>query len=532
MDSWFSFLGARLPELWLRTGEHILLTGASTLVAIVIGVPLGVCASRVSRLKGVIMGVVGILQTVPSLAMLAFLLALLGRIGAVPALIALALYALLPIVRNTVAGLGQVPAPILEAANGVGMTRSQSLWWVELPLAMPVIVTGIRTAAVIGVGIATLSAFIGAGGLGQFINRGLSLSNNHLILLGAIPSALLALIVDGAIGSMQWALQRRSGRGEPSWLRHCLKAVALSAPALLLLVGCLGVFRAGAPGFAGWDVRETEGRGVILVGSKNFTEQLILGELMAQLIERETDLQVIRKFGLGGTMICHGALMTGGIDLYAEYTGTALTAVLGRKVIADPEKTYALVAKYYEQNLDLQWLEPLGFNNTYVLTVRSEDAEQYGLRRISDLQSRASDLRAGWTFEFSERPDGYPGLQECYGFSFGMVRDIEASLMYEAIARGEVDVISAFATDGRIVANRLTALEDDRRFFPPYFAAPILRRSTLDRHPELEAVLDLLAGRLSAATMQRLNLLVDLEGQSPARVAREFLVNEIGITAD
>ena len=201
------YVADRLPELWLRTGEHLILTGCSTSLAILIGIPVGILIFRNAWLRNPVMGAIGILQTIPSLAMLVFLLALLNKIGAAPALIALTLYALLPIVRNTLTGLEGVSPQLMEAARGIGMTEYQQLRMVRIPLATPVMIAGIRTAAVIGVGIATLSAFIGAGGLGQFINRGLALSDTKLILLGAVPAALLALIVDASLGAFEWALR-------------------------------------------------------------------------------------------------------------------------------------------------------------------------------------------------------------------------------------------------------------------------------------------------------------------------------------
>lgn len=522
MIDWLQFVATRLPGLWLRTGEHIVLTGASTLLAIILGIPLGLAASRLPRWRGVITGGVGVVQTIPSLAMLAILLALLNRIGSTPAIIALVLYALLPIVRNTLAGLDGVPASIKEAADGIGMTRLQRLWLVELPLATPVIVTGIRTAAVVGVGIATLSAFIGAGGLGQFINRGISLSNHQLILLGAVPAALLALAVDGAIAAAQWGLRRRRAARPGRWSDRWLRSLAVGAPLLILAVGVLAVAQPGlfsSRGPATGDDRAA----VIRIGSKNFTEQLILGEIMAQLIERRTSLRVVRRFDLGGTMICHGALVNGEIDLYAEYTGTALTAVLKQEVVTDPDEAHRVVAAAYARRFDLQWLPPFGFNNTYALTIRGADARRWGIRTISGLKARAHGLRAGWTAEFSERPDGYPGLRERYGLAFASVRDLDTALMYEALVQDQVDVVCAFATDGRIAAYQLQPLEDDRRFFPPYFAAPVIRAATLEEHPELENVLGLIAGKIPGETMQRLNYEVDGAKRSPAAVAREFL---------
>ena len=526
--SWIAFVSERLPELWLRTGEHLMLTGVSTGLAILIGIPLGICAARIGWLRGPLTAGVGILQTIPSLAMLAILLALLQKIGAIPALIALTLYALLPIVRNTLAGLEGVSPAAVEAARGIGMTSRQRLRLVEIPLAMPVIVAGIRTAAVVSVGVATLSAFIGAGGLGQFINRGLALSNTDLILLGAIPAAVLALIVDGSIAASQWGLRRKRSRGSrvEATIDRCLRPLALSMPVALIIVGCFAYFSTSTSSSnPAWGPSAAEGN-TIRIGTKNFTEQLNLGELMAQLIEARTDLRVERRFNLGGTMICHGALKSGGIDLYAEYTGTALTAILKQAVITDPDRAYETVAREYRQRFSVEWLSPFGFNNTYAITVRKPDANSRGLRTISDLITISRTLRAGFTAEFSERPDGYPGLRRAYGLVFRDVRDLDPALMYQAIANNEVDVICGFATDGRIPAFELQPLRDDRGFFPPYQAAPVIRSEVLDAHPELREVLELLANRLDDATMQRLNFEVDEKKRRPSDVAREFLESQ------
>jgi osmoprotectant transport system permease protein len=528
VDSWIVFVSERLPELWLRTGEHMMLTGVSTGMAILIGIPVGICAARIWWLRGPLTGGVGILQTIPSLAMLVILLAMIQKIGALPALIALTLYALLPIVRNTLTGLEGVSPSVTEAARGIGMTSHQRLWLVEIPLAMPVIVAGIRTAAVVGVGIATLSAFIGAGGLGQFINRGLALANTDLILLGAIPAAVLALIVDGSIGAFQWGLSRKRLRESRFAVRvdRLLRPVALAMPVVLIVAGYFAYYSSGtqSPNPI-WGTYSADGQ-AIRIGSKNFTEQLIVAELMAQLIEAHTDLRVERRFNLGGTMICHDALMSGGIDLYAEYTGTALTAILKQPVIAAPARTYDKVAREYRRRFAAEWLRPFGFNNTYAITVRESDATSRRLRTISDLTAIAGRLRAGFTAEFSERPDGYPGLRRAYGLDFGEVRDLDPAIMYQAIANREVDVICAFATDGRIAAFDLEPLRDDRGFFPPYQAAPVIRNEFLQAHPELREVLGLLAGRVDDATMQKLNFEVDEKKRRPADVARAFLARQ------
>lgn len=244
---------------------------------------------------------------------------------------------------------------------------------------------------------------------------------------------------------------------------------------------------------------------------------------MAQLIEARTDLRVERRFNLGGTMISHGALKSGGIDLYAEYTGTALTAILKQPAIADPDRAYETVTRKYRQRFAADWLRPFGFNNTYAITVRKSDASSRNLRTISDLIAISGTLRAGFTAEFSERPDGYLGLRRAYGLQFREVRDLDPALMYQAIANREVDVICAFATDGRIAAFDLQPLKDDRGFFPPYQAAPVIRAEVLEKHPELRQVLDLLAGILDDVTMQQLNFEVDEKKRRPSDVSRKFL---------
>ncbi len=519
-DTLSTLVRERWVELWFRTGEHLLLIGCSTLAACTIGLPFGILAFRLPRLRTPLTALVATLQTVPSLAMLACLLALLEKIGAVPALIALTLYALLPIVRNTLAGLDGVAPEIREAARGIGMTSRQQLVLVELPLAAPVIGAGIRTAAVVGVGIATLSAFIGAGGLGQFINRGLALSNTNLILLGAVPAALLALLVDGALASCLWAIRPQPLDSVRSRYRLAARRVLAVGSLFVLFVLGIGGFlvdRERRSGEAQSAIAET-----VRVGTKNFTEQLILGELMAQLLE-ESGLNVQRRFNLGGTMICHGALIHGEIDLYAEYTGTALTAILGEDPSANELLVSQVVDREYRERFDVEWFPAFAFNNTYSLTVRETFAAESGLSRISDLVPFGAQLTAGFTAEFSERPDGYPGLRESYGLRFREVRDLDPALMYQAIGGEEVDVICAFATDARVAAHQLITLVDDREFFPPYQAAPVVSSGALRRIPAIRQALLPLGGLIDDDTMRRLNLEVDIKGRRPAEVAREFL---------
>jgi len=520
--AWSAYLIERLPELWQRLGEHVFLTGIATLTGVVIGVPLGMLAYYRPGLRGVLLAVAGILQTIPSLAMLVLLLALFNQIGVLPAIIALIMYALLPVLRNTLAGLQGVGAELIEAARGCGMTEWQMMRRVQLPLAMPVIMAGIRTAAVVGVGIATLSAFIGAGGLGEFINRGLALSNTRLIYLGAVPAALLALLVDYLLGGLEKLLDPKRSRKMNPRARLALKSSLVAVPVLIaavIVMNAVSSLTGGEDGESG----SNGSAGIVRIAAKNFTEQRILGELMAQMIEAHTGLAVERRFSLGGTIICHNALRRGEVDLYAEYTGTALTAILNRPVKTDPDEVLDIVRKKYKEKFDVVWLEPFGFNNAFAITVRREDAGTHGWKTLSDLKPMAGDLTAGFSAEFLERPDGYPGLKKRYGFEFGQVQDLDPSLLYKAIARGAVDAIAAFSTDGRIPAFNLVTLKDDKNLFPPYHAAPIVRRDALKKYPDLRKALAPLGGIIDNDTMMKLNYQVDEKNHPVQDVAREFL---------
>jgi glycine betaine/choline ABC-type transport system substrate-binding protein len=242
----------------------------------------------------------------------------------------------------------------------------------------------------------------------------------------------------------------------------------------------------------------------VVIGSKNFTEQDVLGEILAQELEAR-GIPVERRFHLGGTFVCHNALVGGGIDLYPEYTGTALTAILKRAPVQDPNRALREVADAYARRWDLVWGPPLGFENTFALVVRRTDAESFGLRTITDLGRVAARMTAGFGPEFMAREDGYPGLRVAYGFEFGRIRQLDLGLMYRALAEREIDVAVANSTDGRIDALDLVVLADDRRYFPPYQAAPVAREEALDRHPRLHEALAALAGSLDEAGMRALN---------------------------
>ncbi len=262
----------------------------------------------------------------------------------------------------------------------------------------------------------------------------------------------------------------------------------------------------------------------IVVASKNFTEQDILAELVSQQIERQTGLSVERRFHLGGTFVCHHAITSGEVDIYVEYTGTALAAILERPPMAEPTAVYASVSAEYSKLFDLVWTSPLGFNNTFAMLVRGEDARRLGIASVSDAAAYTPDWRAGFGYEFVEREDGFRGLAELYGLEFADApRTMDLGLTYRALADGHVDMIAGNSTDGQIEALDLFHLEDDKRYFPPYEAAPVVRRELLERYPQIGEALEALAGSISDADMRQLNYLVDVEGRDVPVVVEEFL---------
>ncbi len=502
------FWRSHASEFFSLLGQHVLLVGASTLVAILAGVPIGVLAARRPRVGAPIVWLANVVQTIPSLAMFGFLLPLplIGGLGARVAIFVLILYALLPIVRTTTAGLRSIDRVLIEAGTAMGMTPGQLMRQVELPLALPSIVAGIRVAAVIGVGTATIAAAVGAGGFGEYIFRGLSMVDSTVILAGAVPAALLALTIDGALTLIERGLQDYGGAR-----RQRLR----SAAAIVLLLGAV-VATALA-------VTARESGDVIRIGSKNFTEQIILGEIVAQTVEARTGMRVERRLNLGGTFICDRAVRSGDIDAYVEYSGTAQTAIFHQPVETDARRVFAAVrTRYADSGLTL--LDPLGFENTFALLIRGDDARRLGVRTLSDATGVASSWRAGFGYEFLQRADGFPGLARAYGLTFARSPTaMDLSLIYRALAERQVDFIAGDATSGLIDAYGLTMLEDDRHYFPPYDAAIVARSSVLLAHPAVKEALASLSGRISVADMRRMNRAVDANHEDAADVARAFL---------
>lgn len=495
----------RWPDILEGLQQHLFLSIVSILIAILIAVPLGIYISRRKKIAEPVIGITAIFQTIPSLALFGFLLPLFG-IGSTTAIIALTVYALLPILRNTYTGITGVDQSAVEAGRGMGMTKNQILRMIELPLALPIIMAGLRTATVLTIGVATLAAFIGAGGLGDLIYRGLSTTRNELVLAGAIPAALLALIIDYLLKRIEIATNP-VGRKKLSWKKAAIILVPVAA--LLLFFGLRG---------------GTSDDTIVLSGKK-WTEQYILPYIVSEYVKEKTDYNVQVKEGIGDTPILNQALKRGDIDMYIEYTGTGLLTVLKEKYSPDltADQIYNRVQKGYKKELNLEWLKPFGFENTYAMALRPEKYKELGVKTTSELAARSSEITFGAPTEFYEREDGYPGFQKAYKLNFKDKKSLDPNLMYSAVKEGKVDSIPAFTTDGRIVRFNLKLLKDDKKFFPPYYAAPVVREETLKKYPKLKSTVNQLAGKISEKEMAEMNAKVDIDKKEPRDVAREFL---------
>ena len=524
-------------EILQRCGEHLLMVALAVAIALLIALPLGVLIQGRPRLAQLELGLANAVQTIPSLAIFGLLLTVpvLGGIGPTPAVVALVLYALLPLLRGLVTGLNQVPSGLKEAGRALGLSRGQVLRHVEFPLALPSLMAGLRVATVISVGVATIGAAIGAGGLGVFIFRGIATVNNSLLLAGALPAAAIALVADGALGALETRLSRRVAKGgsqggrpggrRPSWRRRRWRQLLAGALLVATLLAIPVAWRWLAPAGDETAGGETAGDEMVVVGAKGYTEQLLLGELLAQEIEANTSLRVKREFSLGSTFLLHEAVRQGRIDGYVEYTGTAWTAIL-RQPPLPPERRAAVWQRarlLYDERYRLRMFPSLGFENSFAILIRQADGQRLGLRTISDAVQPARQWRAAFGYEFLNRADGFPGLADRYGLRFAAPPSaMDLGLTYRALADGRVDLIAGDSTNGLISALKLQKLDDDRAYFPPYDAVPVFNAASLRRHPQLVPVLDRLSGRLSATTMQMLNAAVDLQGQTPELVMRRW----------
>ncbi|UCE67581.1 MAG: ABC transporter permease/substrate-binding protein [Candidatus Zixiibacteriota bacterium] len=505
----YSSITEQLQLLPYYLGSHLLLTLLALMAGILICVPCGVIITRIKSLQWPTLTIAGILQTIPGIALLAIMVPLLGRIGFLPALIALIIYSVLPILRNTVTGILGVEKSVIEAARGIGMTDMQSLFKVELPLALPVIVAGIRTAAVWVVGTATLATPVGATSLGNYVFSGLQTQNISAIIVGCVAAAGLAIIIDQTIRLTEKTVSRRNFR-----------LAALTA-AIILILFAAGLSPLANRGNFG------EANKMVVIGSKPFTEQYILTQLIADNLSGNGFDADIRS-GMG-SIILFEAVTNNEVDCYVDYTGTIWTYVMKRSDLPAREGILKEMTSWLKKEYGILCVGALGFENTYALAVRKETANLHNLNTINDLSRLSAGFSMGSDYEFFTRPE-WKELKAAYNLNFKDLITLDPTLMYSAIAQKQVDVISAYSTDGRIVDYDLVVLDDTKQALPPYDAVLLLSDKAA-KNPKLSRSLKSIIGEIGDDAMRNANKIVDVDRHSVDSAAT-YLKNLIDLSEE
>ena len=486
-------------ELFSGIVEHIQISFIALIIALIIAIPLGIYLSYHKKLANIVITINGVIQTIPSLAILALLIPIVG-IGRKPAIIALILYALLPILHNTYTGITGVDPMYMVTSRALGMNKFQQLTKVQLPLAMPVIMTGVRTAAVLIIGTATLASLVGAGGLGKLILLGLDRNNNYLILLGAIPAALLAILFDFIFKQLE---------------KLSIKKILIFL--ILITFACL---------FGSISSFNNTKKDKLIISGKLGSEPEILINMYKILIEENSNLGVELKPGLGKTSFVFNALKNGDIDIYPEFSGTAVFTFLNETPVNNnAEDVFNQAQKGMETKFKMVMLKPMKYNNTYAIAVSKKFADKNNLKTISDLAKVKDKIKAGFTREFNDREDGYPGLKKLYQFEIPNIKEFEPKLRYVAVQSVDINLVDAYSTDPELAQYNMVILKDDKHLFPPYQGSPMMREETLKKYPELKKILEKLSGKISDEEMSTMNYRVSVKGEKAEDVAREYLRN-------
>ncbi|ALF23441.1 glycine betaine ABC transporter substrate-binding protein [Fusobacterium nucleatum] len=485
------------------TIEHILISLLAISIASVLGIILGIIISEYRKFSGLILGTVNILYTIPSIALLGFFITITG-VGNTTALIALIIYALLPIIRSTYTGIITINPLIIEASEGMGSTKLQQLFKVKIPLALPVLMSGIRNMVTMTIALAGIASFVGAGGLGVAIYRGITTNNSAMTFLGSLLIAILALVFDFILG----LIEKRLTNHKRIKYKINLKVIILG-----LFIVIFGIY---------FSLNSKKDK-TINIATKPMTEGYILGQMLTELIEQDTDLKVNITNGVGGgTSNIHPAIVKGEFDLYPEYTGTSWEAVLKKEGSYDESK-FDELQKEYKEKYNLEYVNLYGFNNTYGLAVNKDIVKKYNLKTYSDLAKVSNNLIFGAEYDFFEREDGYKELQKVYNMNFKKQIDMDIGLKYQAMKDKKIDVMVIFTTDGQLAISDVVVLEDDKKMYPSYRAGTVIRSEILSEYPELKPVLEKLNNILDDKTMADLNYQVESEGKKPEDVAREYL---------
>ena len=500
--------------------DHISIVVASLLCAILAGVPLGVICYFYPAARRVILRVVDLIQTTPALALLGIIMVFLGA-GKPTVITGLALYSLLPIVRNTCLGLDQVPDDLVEAAKGMGMTRLYRLAHVEMPMAAPIIFTGIRIAAVNAVGTAVFAAFVGGGGLGGVINTGIRQDDMNAILGGTGVLMLMALVLDTLMGIVERRMNSRTAAA-PAYRFRVVRRLGAAAAAVCVL------------GLCAWNFIPQDADGLVLYQGE-FSEVQLVNSMIQQLVEDRYDLTVTIKDQMTSKNNFDELVGDGhSCDLMYNWDGTILTTIMGLDTADIPEgrTLYDFVNERLQDKYDVRLMGKIGVNNTYAIGVTQDVVDRYGVAAISDLQPVAGELRFGAEQDFFTDAGSmkFGPFVNFYDLDFKEVRHVDIMLKYKAIEQGAYDVMVVYATDGLNKRAGLTILEDDRHFFPDYYGTILARNDVFERFreqaPDLEDTLSLLNGLFTDELMSGLTYEVDVEGRPVDEVAHEFLVGQ------
>ena len=497
--------------------SHLSLSLVALLIGTLISVPLGIWVSHKKKWQGLVLGFSGVIQTIPGLALLAIMVPLLGTlsdwseanfnykfasIGTLPALLALILYSLLPILRNTVTGIVGVDEDLIEAANAVGMTPRQRLLKVEIIMAMPVLFAGLRTATIWVIGLATLATPVGAPSLGNIIFSGLQTKNYPIVFAGCLAAALLAIFFDGLMGQLEKAWQNKKWK--------VIKGILL-----FFIILYSFIFYKGA--------KDTffEDENKVVIGTKAFTEQYILGDILKMTIEDKTPYNVDVRKSLGSNLL-FDALRNNQIDVYVTYSGTLWSSIMKKKgPPPSPKELLSKVTTYVEKNHNLKVAARLGFENKYAFAMTRKKAMRLGIQTIDDLKNFASELRLGTDYVFLDRLE-WKNIRNLYNFDFQKKIVMDPTLMYESVHNKQVDVITAYTSDGRVQKYDLLILKDKKKAIPPYHTMVLLSEKAAKEKPLLLQALKNLNNSINLKTMQMLNFLVDEKGKSTKDAAKTF----------
>ena len=516
MKDFLQYVSTAREEILYLFFEHIQLTVIALFAAILIGVPLGILISYVRKTSKPVLAFANLVQAIPSMALLGLTIPVLG-IGVKPAICLVVIYSLLPIIKNTYAGLMNINEQTLEAAEGIGLTKWQILFKIRLPMALPVIMTGVRISAVSAVGLMTLAAFVGGGGLGFLVFSGIRTVDNSKILAGAIPACILALRGDRVFAAIETIVtpiilmegKDKSKKIKQKKLDRLIVIAAMATMIGLIMDSCL----------------KPKEENQITIASQDFTENEILAYMMEEMIENETGYNVEVIPDLGGESVCLSSIRAGEIDGYVDYTGTLYVNVLKKEAISDVNQVYEETRSSMLEQYNLVVLPSLNVNNTYTISTTKEIAEEYGLDTISDLKKQGGKLRMVSTLSFLNREDGLKRVKSVYGLTFSDEIGVDGASRYTALMNGEGELIDAYSTDGLLEKFELKILEDDKGAFPPYYAVPVFRSEIIEKYPVISSVTEKMTELLSTEEMAKLNYLVDEEGMSPKDVAHDFLDN-------